>query len=140
MDMAGTFLDYTETKANDDMTARSLRGFLNGTWSDGDNGYREYVSSGLAAWRMVVADVNETVTWKIVCCQNSCPGRNFNNEKKDGLIQLLFNVKDDMYEEHNVAKIYPDVVEEMLPLLPTGFCVPNDYSDKWTEEILEQYE
>ena len=40
MDMAGTFLDYTETPLVDGMTTRSLRNFLNGTWTDKDNGYR----------------------------------------------------------------------------------------------------
>ena len=125
MDMAGTFLDYSQTEKLDDMTTRSLRKFLNGSWTDNDNEYRDYVSSGLEAWRMVVKDVNATTTWKFVCCQQSCPGRNFQQDEKNGLIQLLFNVVDDLYEEKNLASMYPDVVNDMKALLPEGFCVPN---------------
>ena len=94
-------------------------------------------------WRMAVKQVNETTTWKFVCCQGNCPGRDFKKDKQNELIQLLFNTKDDLYEENDLAKMYPDVVNEMLPLLPPGFCVPkNDsyYENIWTPDILEQYQ
>merc|ERR1719362_949693 len=104
------------------MTTISLRPFLNGTWNDNKNEYRNYVSSGLGNWRMVVQDVNETTTWKYICCQGQCPARTFN--EKDGLVQLLFNIADDMYEENNIINQYPEITQQMKTLLPPKFCVP----------------
>eukprot|EP01083_Nonionella_stella_P031405 86006_1 len=128
MDMAGTFLDYSNTKMNADMNTVSLRSFMNGSWTDRYNEYRSYVSSGLGSWRMVVQDVNTSVTWKFVCCQYSCPGRDFEKNRKDGLIQLLFNVAQDLYEQNDVAALHPTVVSRLRSLLPHNFCMPGNYS------------
>eukprot|EP01084_Bolivina_argentea_P211418 359656_1 len=129
MDMAGTFLDYSKAKRAENMTTVSLRSFLNGTWSDEINEYRKYVSSGLKNWRMVVQDVNDTVTWKFICCQSQCPARNFT--EKNGLVKLLFNIVDDLYEENNIIDQYPDVKKQMEKLLPPEFCVAGNYTEKW---------
>ena len=72
---------------------------------------------------------------EIVCCKQNCPGRDFKQDEKDGLIQLLFNVVDDLYEENNLASMYPDVVNDMKPLLPEGFCVSNKQS-LWDRKIV----
>eukprot|EP01083_Nonionella_stella_P065903 173081_1 len=122
MDLAGTFLDYTNTEVNTDMSTVSLRSFLNGSWTNAQNEYRDYVLSGLGDWRMVVTDINASVTWKFVCCKKACPERYFDVESKDGLVQLLFNIAHDLYEETNVAHMYPLVVKEMRSLIPLHFC------------------
>ena len=53
MDLAATFLDFGDTPLTGNMTSVSLKPFLNGTWSDASNAYREFVSSGCptGAWR-----------------------------------------------------------------------------------------
>eukprot|EP01084_Bolivina_argentea_P024694 45971_1 len=138
MDLAGTFLDFTETQIPKslNMTTRSLRSFLNGTWNDNNNEYRKYVSSGINNWRMVVQQINHTTIWKYVCCHSQCPGRQFN--EKYGLVQLLFNIIGDTYEQNNVIKLYPDIGEQMKTLLPPKFCVPGNYSAYWSD--MTQYE
>merc|ERR1712154_104140 len=124
--MGGTMLDFTETPIIENMTTVSLKPFLNGTWKDDNHKYRKYVSSGLSNWRMVVQQINTTTTWKFICCQGQCPGRKFS--EKNGLVQLLFNIKEDLYEENNLEDSYPTVVDEMKPLLPPNFCVPGNYT------------
>jgi len=121
MDLAGTFLDYTGSQMEEEMTTMSLRPFLNGTWNDEVNMYRDYVSSGLHKWRAVIQDINETVTWKFICCKGQCPGRSF--KAKNGFVQLLFNIKKDLYEENDLFANHQDVADEMRELLPSGFCV-----------------
>eukprot|EP01083_Nonionella_stella_P235546 828144_1 len=111
MDLAATVLDYSQTPMIENMTSVSLKSFLNGTWSDKDNKYRKYVSSGLDNWRMVVEQINATTTWKYICCQGQCPGRNF--KEQNGLVQLLFNVVGDLYEQNNLADVYPNIVKKM---------------------------
>ena len=69
MDLAATILDYAQTSMISNMTSVSLKPFLNGTWTNDKNKYRDYVSSGLANWRMVIQDINITTTWKFICCQ-----------------------------------------------------------------------
>ena len=132
MDLAGTILDYAGAEMVVNMTSVSLKGFLNGTWSDKDNGYRDYVSSGLNNWRMVVQQVNATTTWKYICCQGQCPGRTF--QEKNGLVELLFNVEKDLYEQDNLVELYPAVADQLKELLPSNFCVSGDYTTKWLDE------
>mmetsp|Transcript_72703 Transcript_72703/g.116016 ORF Transcript_72703/g.116016 Transcript_72703/m.116016 type:complete len:487 (-) Transcript_72703:57-1517(-) len=122
MDLAGTFLDYSNTATLANMTTQSLRKFLNGTWSDESNEYRSYVSSGLSNFRLVVQPVNATVTWKYICCQHQCPGRSFANSTHNGYTKLLFNLVDDPYEWNNVAHDNPHTVHDLQQLLPPGFC------------------
>jgi arylsulfatase A-like enzyme len=138
MDLAATFLDFSQTAIAPSLniTSMSLRPFLNGSWTDAQHSeYRSYVSSGLNNWRMVVQQVNDTVTWKYVCCQGQCPARKF--DEVHGLVQLLFNIKQDLYEEKNIIAQYPTVANSMKEWLPTGFCVPGDYTDKWADAMKE---
>ena len=84
---------------------------------------------------MAVQQVNASTTWKYVCCQGQCPGRSF--PEKDGLVQLLFNVAQDLYEQNNLAEEYPSVVDGMRPLLPPGFCVPGEYKSAASQFVDE---
>ena len=122
MDLTGTFLDYAETPKAMNMTSQSLRSFLNGTWNDDNNEYREFVSSGLSTWRMVVQPFNATVTWKFICCERDCPGRSFANATAHGYTKLLFNLVEDPNELNNVAALYPGETHHLQKLLPPNFC------------------
>ena len=122
MDLAGTFLDYANTQKVTNMTTQSLRPFMNGTWSDKNNEYREYVSSGLDNFRLVVKPINDSAVYKYVCCQHECPGRQFPNATHEGWTKLLFNLADDPYEISNIAQEYPQITMQLEQLLPTGFC------------------
>jgi len=128
MDLAATFLDYSRAKSIQNMTSVSLRPWLNGTWSDKENDYRKYVLSGLGNWRMIVQYYNESATFKFVCCQGQCPGRAF--EERNGLVQLLFNVKQDLYEETDIMDANQDIALAMRKLLTPNFCVPGNYTKK----------
>merc|ERR1712130_117559 len=119
-DLAGTFLDYAGSQMEEEMTTVSLRPFLNGTWDDDQNEYREYVSSGLHKWRAVIQDINDTVTWKLICCKGQCGDRKF--KEVDDVVELLFNVKEDLHEKKNVIAHHHDVRNRMSKLLPPGFC------------------
>merc|ERR1712012_278131 len=135
MDLAGTFLDYAEAPLGASMTTMSLRPFLEGTWSDTDHEYRDYVKSGYKEWRAVVQDINQTVTWKFICCQEQCDGRHFGDANTHGMIELLFNVKEDLYELNNLIVEHPDVADKMRAYLPSDFCVhPTTSTTSTTEE------
>ena len=124
MDIAGTVLDYANTKKLNNMTTMSLKPFLDGIWNDNNHEYRKYVSSGLGHWRMVIVDYNSSVTWKYIYCKTKCPSRNFEAKKnlKNNLSELLFNIKQDMYELINVADQYPNIAKQLKSLLPPNFC------------------
>eukprot|EP01084_Bolivina_argentea_P046451 85561_1 len=144
MDLAATFLDITGSKIppkSNNFSSISLNRFLNGTWSDNNNGYRKYVYSGLTNWRTVIQKINDTITWKYICCQDVCPGnRNSTTTKYKNVYQALYNLQNDLYEENNLAKMYPDVMDYMnKTYLPSGFCNENgNYNvneyNKWYAE------
>eukprot|EP01083_Nonionella_stella_P121205 364099_1 len=127
MDMAATFLDYANTKLNSDMTIVSLRPFLDGAWTDQQNEYRNHVLSGYRHWRMVVQHVNASVIWKFICCQGKCRGEGTRELAK---YNLLFNVVEDLYEEHNVGELYPDIMNQLRSLIPRNFCNNSVISDE----------
>jgi arylsulfatase A-like enzyme len=56
LDMGGTFIDYASGVPDPSMTTRSLRPFLEGK-PDAASSYRQFVSSGLANFRMVVKQI-----------------------------------------------------------------------------------
>ena len=41
-------------------------------------------------------------------------------------IQLLFNVKEDLYELNNLIEDHPDVADRMRQYMPSDFCVPKN--------------
>merc|ERR1719189_1514278 len=88
MDLAGTFLDYADVPLEPTMTTISLRPFLEGTWTDDDHEYRDYVKSGYNKWKAVIQNINETVIWKFICCENNKCGpqsRDLNDIYSQGL-------------------------------------------------------
>ena len=133
MDLAGTFLDYTESKIpeneTDVITTKSLRDVLEGRKTHN----RNYVLSGFnwaesgemtnkGSWRAVIQRENTTTTtWKYLCCTLSCPGRDFSTQQSNWTY-ALFNLTDDLYEQNNLAGGKPMVVQRMKKLLPAGFC------------------
>eukprot|EP01084_Bolivina_argentea_P192528 330488_1 len=123
IDLTATFLGYAEiNKAHTAMTSISLKPFLNGTWSDNENQYRNYILSGLNPWRLVIKQINSSVTWKFICVtqlfKNKIKDLRVKKSWKHGTSKLLYNIADDLYEQHNVAHIYPNVVNELQTLLP----------------------
>lgn len=72
MDMAGTFMDYARAKPAAGMTTQSLRPLLEGT-ANAEGGYRVFVSSGLANFRMVVQQQANGTQYKYICCKGPCP-------------------------------------------------------------------
>merc|ERR1712130_472335 len=119
---AATFLDYSSTPIPQYMDSMSIKPFLNGTWDDQAHGYKEIIHSGLAKMRLVIKQINESVTWKLICCDSKCVKPRYQTNYYDGKSELLYNVKTDLYERNNVAKEYPDVVDELRKLLPGKFC------------------
>lgn len=76
MDLAATWLELaglsTDAAGMTGVTSRSLAGLIKGT---SDTGPRDYVSSGLLNWRMVVQRRNATrngALLKYVCCHGAC--------------------------------------------------------------------
>lgn len=78
MDLAGTFLDWAGATPGVNMTSRSLRPFLQQPGAAAAAAaapYRDFVSSGLAAWRAVVQSAADGAIYKLVCCRGACPGQ-----------------------------------------------------------------
>ena len=69
MDLAATFIDYAGAQLASTMTSRSIRPILNGS---AIVSRRNYISSGLDNWRLVIQPQNltdGTETWlKYICC------------------------------------------------------------------------
>ena len=118
IDIAATFLEIggIQTIPNN-MDSISLKPFLNGTWNDNDNGYKKYVLSGLNPWRLAIKEINSSVIWKFICCVGNCVDRRFRKYYKNGKSELLYNVAIDLYEQNNIAHLYPQIVEEMKEFL-----------------------
>ena len=131
MDLAGTFLDYSNTKIptnqSDVMTTKSLRDVLEGK----ETSNREYVISGFnfdsglptnpKSWRTVLTKINEATIWKYVCCNQYCAGRFFNTTIGN-FTHALFNIANDIYEQINLVEFYPQRAKELQKLLPMGYC------------------
>jgi arylsulfatase len=94
MDLAATYLDYAGAAIPRDMDSRSLRAVLEGR----SRSHREYVLSGLGAWRLVCDG-----RYKLV--------RGYQNEP------LLFDVMDDPLENVNLAQKAKDQVTRLSKLL-----------------------
>merc|ERR1719474_212207 len=141
MDLAGTFLDYAEAEKAEVMTTESLRPFLEGTWSDEEHEYREYVSSGLNGWRAIIQQESATVTWKFICCQGQCADRHFGAAGSTQMVELLFNVKEDLYEMNNLIDDHGEVADRMRAYMKEDFCVPKteeDVEDTLREKLAEK--
>ena len=134
MDLAGTFLDYSESKIPENetnvITTKSLRDVLEGRVRynrnyvlSGFNWGNEGEATAQGSWRAAIQRENTTLwtTWKFVCCSISCPGRDFST-KQGNWTYSLFNLTNDIYEQENLANDKPMVIQRMKKLLPAGFC------------------
>lgn len=148
MDLMATFLDFANIKMrklennnmSSEITSRSLVKFMSGEWTDLQNEYRKYVHSGYGKWRLVIQQMNASVTWKIICCKSAkkCLKRGIRSssvakykaENGKRWYISLFNLIDDEYEMKNVAKLYPNVVSRMRKYFLNGLCGTNSYSNQ----------
>lgn len=120
MDLAGTFMDYASATPADGMTTQSLRPLLEGTTA-GRPYTREFISSGLANWRMVVMPHNNS-TYKYICCKGICPGAPSTAPSHKGHnMDLLYDTIADPYDMHDLKEAHPSLVTSMRALLPTPY-------------------
>jgi len=148
LDLPGTFLDYAGYgKAPYPMTTRSLRHLL----QDENKRYakmfenkeleyvppvREYVSSGYGNWRAVIkvtsgkhsdTSIQHLSTYKLICCRGTCPEapKSATPVSSRGWNILLYDTIADPFDMLPLEEDLPSIVEEMMPLLPDGWCVGN---------------
>lgn len=108
MDLTATFIEYADVTVPSDMDSRSLKKLLEG----GTGKHREYVLSGLGAWRMVYDG-----RYKLI--------RGFDPAKKKvrskDLMKkepvVLFDLQRDQLENNNIAQQHPEVVERLMAIL-----------------------
>ena len=140
MDLAGTFLDYAGAAPAPGMTTRSLRPLLeSGGSAAALVAYRGHVSSGLANFRLVVAQqlkvgsgadgtgTGETTQYKYICCKGPCPNAPSTAPQpvgKNDFVEMLIDPLADPYDMHDLApdKAYAAVVERMRALLPPAYA------------------
>lgn len=114
MDLAATYLDYAGIKRRPDMDSRSLRPLLEGK----ARSHREYVLSGLNAWRMVWDG-----RYKLIRGFDAERGRGRRGEAPAQTALpplLLFDLAKDPEENENIAASEGDQVERLRNLLPGG--------------------
>jgi len=132
LDIGGTILDLAGIIPADGMTTQSLKPLWG---SNASSSYRQFVSSGLARWRMVVQEV-EGISYKYVrCCSSSdClkeieingPGCDTINDTAQ-FSHALIDVKADPFDLINLADAKPHVVASLCSLLPS-----EGYVGDWT--------
>ena len=121
LDLAGTFLDFAGLSPTTNMTTKSLRGLLENP-SNHSAMPRTFVSSGLMNWRMVVKEFEGT-SYKLICCKGVCPGAPKSAPIPQGKWSLLlYDVLKDPFDMVPLEEKLPNVVGEMKPLLPEGWC------------------
>jgi arylsulfatase A-like enzyme len=117
LDLPGTFMDFAGTKPNDDMTTQSLRSFM----TEGTLPTREFVSSGLMKWRLVVQVVDD-VAYKLICCKGPCsPAPKSVKPPVGDWHMLLYDTQADRFDMSPIED-KPDVVEKLRKNLPDGWC------------------
>eukprot|EP01063_Lacrimia_lanifica_P004438 TRINITY_DN1248_c0_g1_i1.p1 TRINITY_DN1248_c0_g1~~TRINITY_DN1248_c0_g1_i1.p1 ORF type:complete len:508 (+),score=206.28 TRINITY_DN1248_c0_g1_i1:67-1590(+) len=125
MDLAATFLDYAGVKPAEGMTSVSLKSML----TEGANGqYRNHVSSGLDAWRMVVQDGTSddgktTTSFKYICCKGNCVGKPSTAPSAvNGWTEMLIDVHADPFDMHDLAPENPKLGKQMAAMLPKKYA------------------
>jgi len=95
---------------------------------------RNFVSSGYANWRAVIKVTSDKPTYwtaerqstyKLICCKGACPGapKSASPVSAQGLNILLYDTIADPFDMIPLEEDLPSIVEEMMPLLPNGWCV-----------------
>ena len=102
------------------------------TTSRGISRSRSHVSSGYGTWRMVVKEmptspVDPTPTsYKLICCKaEQCPGAPRTATpyvEGEPWHILLYDAVRDPFDMEPLDVKRPDIVQELLPLLPEGWC------------------
>lgn len=147
LDLPGTFLDYAGYgSAPYPMTTRSLRPLLQDASIDTlesqnslnkavDNlSVRESVSSGYGNWRAVIkatslksndAPVQHESSYKLICCKGACPEapKSASSVSDKGWNILLYDTIADPFDMIPLEETFPSIVEEIIPLLPHGWCM-----------------
>ena len=96
MDLTATFLDYAGIPVPADMDSRSLRRFVEGN----SERLRGHVLSGLGAWRLVMEG-----RYKYIRGFDDAP--------------MLFDLRNDPFENENLVTAKPEVAARLAKLLPT---------------------
>lgn len=110
IDVGATFLDYAGVSKAEGMTALSFRPFLEGT----TRSHREFLSSGLGGWRLVCDGQYKLVRG---FGPSSRIAEQTQLEVKDAP-PMLFDLKADPLENHNLAAKAPEIVARLAKLLP----------------------
>eukprot|EP01060_Flectonema_neradi_P024477 TRINITY_DN3335_c0_g1_i1.p1 TRINITY_DN3335_c0_g1~~TRINITY_DN3335_c0_g1_i1.p1 ORF type:complete len:536 (+),score=117.60 TRINITY_DN3335_c0_g1_i1:88-1608(+) len=123
LDVSGTFLDFAGAKPVEGMTTVSFKSLLQkGT------DYKKTVNSGLNKWRMVVQDAtaDDGVTkgsFKYICCEDKCPGTpSTGPQPKNGWMEMLINVSEDLFDMHDLAPQNPNLVAALRAELPPAYA------------------
>mmetsp|Transcript_15449 Transcript_15449/g.20526 ORF Transcript_15449/g.20526 Transcript_15449/m.20526 type:complete len:348 (+) Transcript_15449:1-1044(+) len=147
LDLFGTFMDYAGVTVPETMSTRTLRPILDyyNHNNVADNGFlpvRTHVSSGLSSgksdWRLVIKEINGT-PYKLICCRGSdcgIPGPSTAKPKVEVVIyengddmewsHLLYDVLADPLDLNPIHDLRQDLVMQLRPLLPTGWCPSPD--------------
>lgn len=107
LDLASTFLDYGNVNTPSDWDSRSLRSVLNGA----SESNREFVKSGLNPWRMVMNEQYKL----IVGFDRDWDSNKIGPPKKSPI--LLFDRDKDPWEDHDISKENPGVVNRLRKLI-----------------------
>lgn len=138
LDLGGTFLDLAGVyRLAKGMTTMSLRRYFG--WASGDEKTqvpRRHVSSGWDNWRLVVKwmpssgedgrSADGMTSYKLICCRGrECPGSppTALPYTPGGRHQLmLYDTLRDPYDQVPLEHERPDIVRQLVPLLPEGWC------------------
>lgn len=118
LDIVGTFLDYASVSPAENMTTMSLRSLLEP--NSKAPAYRDYVSSGLKNFRVVIKEI-DGVSYKYICCKGQCPNppSTAPDVSASGWMQMLIDVKADEFDMNDLSNEKPEIVSELRALLPT---------------------
>ena len=143
LDLGGTFLDFANVdELAPGMTTASLRSILEqegGSITEteeetrhGISRSRPHVSSGYGTWRMVVKEMptsssDPTMTsYKLICCKaEQCPAAPRTATpyvEGEPWHILLYDAIQDPFDMEPLDVKRPDLIQELLPLLPEGWC------------------
>ena len=110
------------------ISSHSLRSMLEDLQIDGIKIYRDHIHSSFQQqenkWRVIIKQeiVDGYVTiWKYICCREKCPIRKFDTNiqiNKVNFNHVLFNLSDDLFENHNLIDKFYDKAYQLRQLMP----------------------